>query len=137
MWKTPLIKLSICQNSRPKCKTQGFQVSMRHRPSCSWHLNTDFLCILCLQLRSPNTTQMPAPPPPPGRWGTPLAVPMFTLFCFGTLSKCSFGLLWCQHWASPLPKVSPKRHNSEVQKLPSLITVNCTPAYTGTPFSLF
>ena len=63
--KTPLIKLSIFQNSSPKCKTQGFQDSMRYGPSCSWHLSTDFLCILCLQLRSPNTTQVPGPPSSP------------------------------------------------------------------------
>ena len=61
----------------------------------------------------------------------------FQMLCFGTLSKCSFGLLWWLHWASMLPKVPPKRHNSEVQKLPSLTTVNCTPTETGTPFSLF
>ena len=132
----PLIKLSICQNSSPKCKTQGFQDSMRHGPYCSWHLSTDFLCILCLQLRSPNTAQMPAPPLPPGG-GTPVPVPLFTVLCFWSLSKCSFGLLWCLHWVSTLPKVPPKPHNSEAQKLPSLITVKCTPAYTGTPFSLF
>ena len=102
--KTPLLKLRICQNSKPKCKTQGFQVFMRHRPSFSWHLNTDFLCVLCLQLRPPKTTQISAPPLPPGG-GTPLLVVMFTVSFFGTLSKCSFGvfgghigLQYCQKW---------------------------------------
>ena len=72
----------------------------------------------------------------PGGGGRVLVL-LFTVLCFWTLWTCSFGLLWWPHWASTLPKVPPKRHNYEVQKLPSLITVNCTPAYTGTPFSLF
>ena len=126
-YQTPLIKLSICQNSSPKSKTQGFQDSMRYGPSCSWHLSTDFLCILCLQLRSPNTAQMPAPPPPP-EGGALLETSLFTVLCFWSLSECSFGLLWWLHGVSTLPKVPPKRHDFEVQKLPSLITVNCTPA---------
>ena len=83
----PLIKLSICQNSSPKCKTQGFQDSMRHGPSCSWHLSADFLCILCLQLRSPNTTQMPAPPLP-----SPRGVPRFGPVCG------HIGPQYCQNW---------------------------------------
>ena len=51
---------------------------MRHVPSCSWHLSTDFLCILCLQLRSPNTTQMPAPPLPPGGGGARANSPVYS-----------------------------------------------------------
>ena len=97
---TPLIKLSICQNSSPKCKTQGFQDSMRHGPSCSWHLSTDFLCILCLQLRPPNTTQMPAPPPPPRGGGDPPGKPPVYRALFWEVIKLYFfehfskGILW-------------------------------------------
>ena len=39
--------------------------------------------------------------------------------------------------ASTLLKVPSKRHNFEIPKLPSLFTVNCSPALMGTPFSLF
>ena len=63
---TPLIKMRIRHNSSKNVKLQAFGKCHPPRLICHWQLNTDFLCVLCLELRSPKTTQMPAPPPPGG-----------------------------------------------------------------------
>ena len=51
--------------------------------------------------------------------------------------KILFWLRVWPHWASILSKLVPKRRHFEVWELPGTLTGNCTPALTGTPFSLF
>ena len=48
-----------------------------------------------------------------------------------------FWRLWWWHWVSILRKVCPQRRYFEVWKLLGTLIGNCTPALTGTPFSLF
>ena len=56
--------MRIHHNSSKSVKLQAFRNVIRHGPYCHGQLSTDFLCVLCLELRSPKTTQMPAPPSP-------------------------------------------------------------------------
>ena len=83
--------MRIRHNSSKSVKLQAFRNVIRHGLYCHGQLNTDFLCVLCPELRSPKTTQMPAPHPPEGSPG-PLPVLMFTVSFFGTLSTFSFGV---------------------------------------------
>ena len=93
--------MSIRHNSSQSPKTQAFRNVIRCGVYGQTQHNTDFLHVLCLQLRPPKTTQMSAPPPP-GEWGKPLAILMFTMSFFGTLFKWSFGVfggdIGCQYW---------------------------------------
>ena len=76
------------------------------------------------------------PPSPRGGRGAPGNSPVYSALFLEPFEMLFWSPLVWLHWVSTLPKVPPKRHNSEVQKLPSQITVNCTPAMTGTPLSL-
>ena len=98
--------MSIRHNSSQSVKLQAFRNVIRHGLYCHGQFSIDFLCVLCLELRSPKTTQMPAPPSPSPRGGAGrVAILMFTISFFGTLSKCSFGVFgghigsqYCQKW---------------------------------------
>ena len=91
--------MSIRHNSSQSQKTQAFRNVIRRGVYCQTQHNTDFLYVLCLELRPPKTTQMSAPPSPRG--GRPLAILMFTMSFFGTLFKWSFGVfggdIGCQY----------------------------------------
>ena len=53
--------MSIRHNSSQSQKTQAFRNVIRRGVYCQTQHNTDFLYVLCLELRSPKTTQMPVP----------------------------------------------------------------------------
>ena len=61
--------MGIRHNSSKSVKLQAFRNVIRHGLYCHGQFSIDFLCVLCLELRSPKTTQMPAPPPPGGTPG--------------------------------------------------------------------
>ena len=82
--------MSIRHNSSQSVKTQAFRNVIRRGLYCHGQHSTDFLYVFCLELRSPKTTQMPAPPLPPG--GRLVLILMFTMSFFGTLFKWSFGV---------------------------------------------
>ena len=58
--------MSIRHNSSQSVKTQAFRNVIRGGVYCHGLRSTDFLYVLCLELRPPKTTQMSAPPPPGG-----------------------------------------------------------------------
>ena len=86
--------MRIRHNSSKSAKLQAFRNVIRHGLYCHGQFSIDFLCVLCLELRSPKTTQMPAPSPGGAPGGSPglVVVLMFTVSFFGTLSTCSFGV---------------------------------------------
>ena len=58
--------MSIRRNSSQSQKTQAFRNVIRRGVYCQTQHNTDVLYVLCLELRSPKTTQMSAPSSPRG-----------------------------------------------------------------------
>ena len=81
--------------------------------------------------------QLKCLPSPPGSPPSPPGSSHVYSVVFWDLVKMLVWRLRWPHWASILLKVGPKRRHFEVWELPGALTGNCTPAYTGTPFSLF